>query len=696
MTEDTPIYNTQDTENEDQSLFTSALKDSLFFSEDLEISNDNDRINFNTTGKTTNENYEQNMEHALKDDTSPEDKNLKKAHKIRFIKKQPAPSTLQKSLGRIIGQHSLYTPIARRELFKTTPTISINKNDNDDDDELSEKGKELEDVPHPGKSIIITNPYTGQKAIIETTKETPSNENTDTYETQQKNNDDRAMALNTPHILHQNILTQTFTPLKDKQKSIKSILHNKIQVSNVSSNKLVLPIELETLKNVMLSQHAALAPHIQELGNICLHFTNLIEKKKESSKKLLQDNRIPRSLRVKCELSTSPDYENNPDFINLKQTLQNIVSNFTTQGLEVMKEWSLINIKLLIKDRCHNILKKALSILDGLQSYWTDILKPIDWPNNLKKHNLLLLTKIFFTTDFYSNIDTIVDFLELSSEDIMILISKILHNHNNDDTYHKNLINSIDLSLLEKANEKQLTLITETLSSFEQIFYATTTELWEANLQKHRALEASLKLKAKMETERLISATETTAKAIDKAVGKINEDNNIHQDNQLRLLNLEKQAAHQKQLALEILNHIKTQKNSKRGQHGSLTSQEYNKNPFHSDKINIPETIDLTLTQSQSPIKHSSPQPSLKKRKQIQWDDTQTKAITFHPTNTPTNMFGQSTTLMRHPKHPTPTNIITQLQTTNPFISTPSQIPQTNQKSRGGRTRGRGRGYYQR
>jgi len=51
---------------------------------------------------------------------------------------------------------------------------------------------------------------------------------------------------------------------------------------------------------------------------------------------------------------------------------------------------------------------------------------------------------------------------------------------------------------------------------------------------------------------------------------------------------------------------------------------------------------------------------------------------------------------MRHPKHPTPTNIITQLQTTNPFISTPSQIPQTNQKSRGGRTRGRGRGYYQR
>jgi len=50
--------------------------------------------------------------------------------------------------------------------------------------------------------------------------------------------------------------------------------------------------------------------------------------------------------------------ENNPHFIKLKQTLQNIISNFTTQGLEVMKEWSLINTKLLIKDHCHNILKK--------------------------------------------------------------------------------------------------------------------------------------------------------------------------------------------------------------------------------------------------------------------------------------------------------------------------------------------------
>jgi len=109
-----------------------------------------------------------------------------------------------------------------------------------------------------------------------------------------------------------------------------------------------------------------------------------------------------------------------------------------------------------------------------------------------------------------------------------------------------------------------------------------------------------------MEADWLFLASETTAKAIDKAVTKINEDNNLHQNNQLQQLNLEKQAAHQKQLAFEFLNHIKAQKNLKRGQHGSLTSQQHDRNPSHSETLNIPETIDFTLSQSQSPVKNQT------------------------------------------------------------------------------------------
>jgi len=116
----------------------------------------------------------------------------------------------------------------------------------------------------------------------------------------------------------------------------------------------------------------------------------------------------------------------------------------------------------------------------------------------------------------------------LSPEEIILLISKILNHQNTEDSYHNNLINSIDLTFIEKANEKQLSLITETLTSFEQILQATTTELWSVNLQKNRELEASQKLQAKMEADRFSSATANTAKAIDKAVDKINEDNDLN------------------------------------------------------------------------------------------------------------------------------------------------------------------------
>jgi hypothetical protein len=38
-----------------------------------------------------------------------------------------------------------------------------------------------------------------------------------------------------------------------------------------------------------------------------------------------------------------------------------------------MAEWAAINIQLLSEDRCHDILIKALQILDGLATYSADI-----------------------------------------------------------------------------------------------------------------------------------------------------------------------------------------------------------------------------------------------------------------------------------------------------------------------------------
>ena len=87
-----------------------------------------------------------------------------------------------------------------------------------------------------------------------------------------------------------------------------------------------------------MSQHTALENHIKELGKTCLNFTTVIEQKKESASKLTTDKRVPRSLRIKCELSTSPSYENNPDFITLKRELQEALNTFTTIGLNIMKK----------------------------------------------------------------------------------------------------------------------------------------------------------------------------------------------------------------------------------------------------------------------------------------------------------------------------------------------------------------------
>jgi hypothetical protein len=191
----------------------------------------------------------------------------------------------------------------------------------------------------------------------------------------QKQNSSTTIMKSSPNNDQPNLNTPNQSSKVNPQSMNECFLSTK-QASSGSNKQIVLPPELEPLRMVIMSQHCALAPHIQELGNISLKFTTIIEKKKESSNKIFHNNFIPCSLRIKCDLTTTSAYENNPEFLSLKQELQETVRTFTKQGLLVMQKWSLINIKLLTNDRCHNILKKALSILDGLLLYWTEILEP--------------------------------------------------------------------------------------------------------------------------------------------------------------------------------------------------------------------------------------------------------------------------------------------------------------------------------
>jgi hypothetical protein len=96
-----------------------------------------------------------------------------------------------------------------------------------------------------------------------------------------------------------------------------------------------------------MSQPKAFTPYLIELGNINLTMSKLIEKKRDSFTLLTQHGRIPRSLRLKCKLSTNPEYSTHPIFIRLKEDLHIAVQDFITTGTKIMTEWAETNISLL-------------------------------------------------------------------------------------------------------------------------------------------------------------------------------------------------------------------------------------------------------------------------------------------------------------------------------------------------------------
>jgi hypothetical protein len=66
--------------------------------------------------------------------------------------------------------------------------------------------------------------------------------------------------------------------------------------------------DLEQLRPPILSQRAVFTNLIKDMGDTELTFTKLINKKKESFTQLKNNKKIPRSLRIKCELTASPLY----------------------------------------------------------------------------------------------------------------------------------------------------------------------------------------------------------------------------------------------------------------------------------------------------------------------------------------------------------------------------------------------------
>ena len=288
----------------------------------------------------------------------------------------------------------------------------------------------------------------------------------------------------------------------------------------------------------------------------------------------------------------------------------------------------------MTQDRCHSIMQRALIILDGLYTYWDNILEPLNWPSHIKDNPLLFLLKIYFNKDINPDIDNIINYLELKTSEILLITSKIITKNTNN-AYNEQLINSIDLSHFDNVSESQLQLITKTLRSFDEILQTTTTMLWNYNRAKIRHSEASQKLKAKLEAEQTTSATVSTALAINKALNNIENDNIRDKTTQIRISNIEKHLIQQNQTNREILNHLKIRKTPQRHLDNKL------KTTSHQFREDI---VDLTETGFNSPDNTSS--PFRRKRKlNIQWDSTIQQVKQYNPETTPKQLFAPSITL---------------------------------------------------
>jgi len=448
-----------------------------------------------------------------------------------------------------------------------------------------------------------------------------------------------------------------------------------------SSDKVNLSPELEPLFPLIMSQHEVFEQHIKDLGNIYLTLTRIIEKKKESFNLLKINKKIPRSLRIKCELTTSPSYANHHSFIQLKEELQNEVSTFIENSSKIMERWAETNIQLLTNDRCTTILTKALQILEGLSSFYADIIGQPYWPSVSIKNITLFLLKIYFSNS-YIQTDDLTEHLGLPLEDILLLSAKIIHDAASDSEV-KNLISNINILEFDTTDNIQREFVSEVLMNFNQIIRITTIDIWHYNKERTRQSKAAQNLKFKMKSLDTLAVTTATASALSKATESFNNAHTTEAKTNLRISNIEKAIRRQENTTNEIANKIKRtpQKNYSGSHNSELMASPVEQALKLNRKRQNQKLVDLTLDASQESEEedNTSFQKTLKKesqikkqkkrklsppRKKVQWGEVETRNFNK----------GQATLSFSSPRFPHHTHFSTTPVSQPPFF-TPAPPP---------------------
>ena len=344
------------------------------------------------------------------------------------------------------------------------------------------------------------------------------------------------------------------------------------------------------------------------------------------------------------------DYSLHPRFIQLKEDLRNAVQDFIATGTKIMTEWADVNISLLLRDRCLRILNKALKILEGLTSYFSEVIYNPNWPSATPNLHALFLFKLYLSNTFIDSSE-ITDYFGIDANTIQSIATKILTN-TNDDEKVSNTFKNINTSDANLNNEDEFNFISETLIAFDQILHLTTIDLWHAFTNKAKQTSAGINLNSKMAAIATQDATEKTAATLTKAAHLLQCSQEEKTLSNLRITNLEKSLRRQEQKTNEVSNIVKKQnrnisKNSSGSQQqGSLAS------PIKMTTTNRQLLVDLTEDEEDyTPTDRnkrkpngnlSSPTPLKRNRneKSVHWKKTE-EIQHFNPLQPSLPFFGQ-------------------------------------------------------
>jgi hypothetical protein len=429
--------------------------------------------------------------------------------------------------------------------------------------------------------------------------------------------------------------------------------------------------ELEQLTQLFLSQHEALTSPIKNLVTTNLTLTKMLEEKKKSSQLLHDHKKIPRSLRIKCELTTSPSYSSHPVFLKLKDELKQEVAAFITNGTKILAKWADTYIQLLTIDRCSDIMKQALQILDCLTTFYVGAIGTPLWPSVEDKHLTLFLFKAYLS-DAFCETSVISNYFNLPEEDILLIGAKFLLKSDNDEETTKTL-ESLKLSDIDMEQYLDNFFLTEIFLNFDQILKISTLGAWHLHLEQSKQVMAAANMKSKLKSLQTINASAVTALAITKATENLNHQQSLDVKTNLRISNLERDLSKQGHKSNMIINLLK--KSPQKNYQGSystepvtspetqaLTKQRQNQKLSKKLKRNF---IDLTTEEAKEELNLEKTHPTsiqstkrakkiqrkslgptknqqTSKKKSIQWKDTKT-IQQFHPQYPVTSSFIQHT-----------------------------------------------------